>query len=140
MRAFAPTGNIQKFREADGEVTLWFPAASMVAACVKGHIRAPTATAIYAAIDAYTASHGLPGIGFCDFEDLTEFDWEARMVLVRWNLKHRGEAQRFHMLVKSPIVQLALRLVSIVLGDVVVVHENRTTFEAAYRAMLAQQQ
>jgi len=138
MRGFAPTGDIKEFRGDNCDVILWFPASGIVAASLKGHIRAKVATAIYAEIDAYAAKHSFPGICFGDFEELTDFDWEARMALVRWNMKHRTEAQRFHLLMRSPVVQLALRVVSIALGDLVVVHENRATFEAAYTAALAQ--
>jgi hypothetical protein len=136
MRHFAPTGDIKEFRGDDCEATLWFPTNGIVAARVKGHVREKIATAIYAEIDAHTSKHGFPAIGFGDLEELTDFDWEARMVLVRWNLKHRNAAQRLHLLVGSPVVKLALRIMSIALGDTVVVHENRATMEAAYHSLL----
>jgi hypothetical protein len=133
---FAPTGDIKQFRGDDHEATLWFPGGGIVAARVRGHVREKVATAIYAAIDAHSSKHGFPGIGFGDFEELTDFDWEARMVLVRWNLKHRNAAQRLHLLVGSPVVQLGLRIMTIALGDTVVVHENRATIEAAYASLV----
>src|SRR5262245_37425176 len=136
MGVFAPSGDVKTFSGDNCEATLWFPAPRIVAAQVKGHIRERVATAIYAEIDAHTMTHGFPGIGFGDFAGLTDFDWEARMVLVRWNLKHRHQAQRFHLLVGSPVVRLALRIVSIALGDTVVVHDTRETLEAAYAAAL----
>jgi hypothetical protein len=136
MPLFAPSGDVKEFRADDCEATLWFPGAGIVAAQVKGHVREDVATAIYAAIDAHTLAHGFPRIGFGDLGELSDFDWEARMVLVRWNLKHRNQAQRFHLLVSSQVVRLALRIVSIALGDMVVLHDDRTTLEAAYGAAL----
>ena len=136
MQLFTPTGEKKDFRGEGCEATLWFPAAGIVAARVKGHVRERLASAIYAEIDAHTTSHQFPGIGFGDFADITDFDWEARMVLVRWNLQHRAAAQRLHLLTSSPTVQLALRIMTIALGDTVVVHENRATLEAAYHAIV----
>jgi hypothetical protein len=136
MPLFAPSGDVQEFRDDDCAATLWFPAPGLVAAQVRGHVREPVASAIYGAIDAHTLTHGFPRLGFGDLGELSDFDWEARMVLVRWNVKHRNQAQRFHLLVGSQVVKLALRIVNIALGDLMVLHDERTTLESAYTAAL----
>lgn len=136
MRGFEPTGQIKSFRSGGGEITLWFPGENMVAGRVVGHVRRGLVAATYAEIDRYATSHGHPGRGFIDLSGLTDFDWEARMTLVRWNLAHRHEASRLDLLTDSRLAHLALRALATILGERLVAHEDRVTFEAAYGTAL----
>jgi hypothetical protein len=138
MGSFEPTGLIKSFRSGGGEVTLWFPGGDMAAGRIVGYVRAGLATAAFAEMERYSASQVFPGRGFIDLSEMTNFDWEARMTLVRWNLAHRREASRLDLLTDAWLPHLALRALSTILGDRLVVHENRVTFEAAYTTALAQ--
>lgn len=138
MGAFEPAGLIKPFRSGGGEITLWFPGGDLVAGRILGHVRAGLAQAAFGEIDHYAQSQEFPGRGFIDFSKMTDFDWEARMTLLRWNIAHRREAQRLDLLTDSYPVNLALRALGAVLGDRVVAHERCLTFEAAYSTALAQ--
>jgi hypothetical protein len=138
MGGFEPSGLVKSFRSGGGEVTVWFPGGDMVAARVVGHVRGGLAVAAFGEIDRYAASQCHPGRGFLDLYDMTNFDWEARMTLVRWNLAHRREASRFDLLTGSWTANLALRALSTILGERLVAHEDRVTFEAAYTTARAQ--
>jgi hypothetical protein len=138
MAGFEPSGLVRSFRSGNGEVTLWFPGANLVAARVVGHVRAGLATAAFAEIDRYAISQGHPGRGFIDFSAMTNFDWDARMTLVRWNLAHRHEASRLDLLTDSLLAHIAVGALATILGGRLVAHEDRVTFEAAYTTSVAQ--
>jgi hypothetical protein len=132
MGSFEPSGLIKTYRSGAGEITLWFPGGDLVAGRVVGHVRGGLATAAYAEIDRYAESQCFPGRGFIDFWEMTAFDWEARMTVVRWNLAHRHQATRLDLITSSLGAHIALRALGTILGDRLVAHEDRTTFEAAY--------
>jgi hypothetical protein len=136
MHAFEPSGTVRTFRSGGGEVTLWFPGGELVAGRVEGHVRGGLAIAAFREIDRHTASHPFPGRGFIDFSAMTAFEWDARMTLLRWNLAHRRQAQRLDLLSETWLAHMALRALGTILGDRLVSHENRVTFEAAYASAL----
>src|SRR5205823_715679 len=117
MSTFEPTGVVKSFRSGGGEVALWFPGGDLVAARITGHVHTGLATAAFAEIDRYAASHCHPGRGFIDFSEMTNFDWDARMVLVRWNLAHREQASRMDLMTEERAVHLALRALRTILGE-----------------------
>lgn len=132
MPRFEPSGTVRSFRAPTGEITLWFPAKGIAAGRVVGEVRPPAVAAAYQEIDRYAETHGHPGHGFIDLSEMTGFDWESRMILVRWNLAHRKQATRLDLLAWSSPVHLGLRLLAIALGDLVVSHPSREAFEQAY--------
>jgi hypothetical protein len=138
MGRFEPSGQTKTFRSGAGEIVLWFPGGDLAVGRVVGHVRAGLAAAAFAEIDRYAAAHEHPGRGFIDFSEMTQFDWEARMTLIRWNVAHRLKARSMDVLTNSWIVQLALRSLGTVLRDRLVAHESRESFESAYGKALAQ--
>jgi hypothetical protein len=136
MRAFEPSGIVKSFRTGSGEVTLWFPGGAIAAARVVGHVRSGIAAAAYAEVDRYAAAHVHPGRGFIDLSEMEGFDWESRMILVRWNLAHRKEATRLDLIAWSSAAHLGVRLLSLALGDLVVSHGETRMFDAAYAAAI----
>jgi|SRR5579859_323054 len=137
MVAFEPSGTVRTFRSGGGEIDLWFPGGEMVAGRIAGHVRAGLASAAFAEVDRYAAAQTFPGRGFIDFSAMTAFDWEARMTLLRWNLAHRRQASRLDILTDTWLAHMGLRALGTILGDRLVSHENRVTFEAAYASALA---
>jgi hypothetical protein len=137
MSSFEPAGIIKTFRSGGGEVTVWFPGGDLVAARIVGHVRTGLATAAFAELDRYGAAHCHPGRGFIDFTQMTDFDWDARMTLVRWNLANRAKATRVDLMTESRAVQMALRALASILGDRMVAHQDRATFIAAYTSAVS---
>jgi hypothetical protein len=137
MGSFEATGMVKPLRDGQGAVTLWFPGEDIVAARVAGHVGANLVERTFAEIDRYAAKHVHPGRGFIDLSAMTTFDWEARLAFLRWNVANRLKASRVDLLIESWIVRLALGALSTILGDRVVTHEDRASFEAAYAAALA---
>ena len=131
---FDPPADARTFRSGTGEVVLWFPGEGVAAARVAGNIHAAIAAAVYAEIDRYAASHAHPGRGFVDFREITDFDWEAKGIFLRWNIAHRHQASRFDILSGSRLTHAALTALGGVLGQRLVSHADLTTFEAAYAA------
>lgn len=137
MGRFTPSGLVRSFCGDGGEITLWFPGGDVAAGRVVGPVKRALAAAAYAEIDRYAASHCHPGRGFIDISAMTTFEWEARMVLVRWNIAHRHQASTMDVLTHSWIADMSLRTLGTVLRERLVVHENRTTFETAYSVALS---
>jgi hypothetical protein len=118
-----------------GGITLWFPAPGTVAAHVRGHVLETLAAAAFDEVDRHAAKQSHPGRGFVDLSGLSGFDWGARLVMVRWNVAHRREAVRLHVL--SPdhwSTTAALRALATVLRGRLVVHREPYTFDAAFAA------
>jgi hypothetical protein len=113
-------------------VLLWFPVDGVAAARVTGHIRAGIAVAAYAEIDRYATARTHPGRGFVDFSGMSEFEWDARAVMMRWNIAHRKQATRLDVLSGSWMTHSVLTALGTVLGHRLVSHADRLTFEAAY--------
>jgi hypothetical protein len=136
MGGFEPTTDARSFRSGAGEIVLWFPLEGVAAARVSGNIREAIAVATYAEIDRYALAHLHPGRGFVDLTEMTAFDWEAKAVMVRWNIAHRRRASRFDILSGSRIAHGAIKALGGVLGERLVSHADAATFEAAYTALL----
>jgi hypothetical protein len=130
--AFLPTPDARSFRSGAGEIVIWFPSEGIAAARVIGHIRAGIAIATYAEIDRYALAHAHPGRGFVDFSEMTAFDWDARGAMMRWNIANRKKATRMDVISGTWFAHLALTALGTVLGDRLVSHSERSTFEAAY--------
>jgi hypothetical protein len=136
VASFEPSGHVRSFRGPLGEITLWFPGGEIAAGRVVGEVRAAATTSVFQELDRRSMSHGHPGLGFIDLSEMTGFDWESRMILVRWNLAHRKQASRLHLLAWSRAAHLGVRVLTIALGDLVVSHATRASFEAASAAAL----
>jgi hypothetical protein len=133
---FEPPADAKEFRSGTGEIVLWFPGEAVVAARVAGSIHAAIASAVYAEVDRYATSHAHPGRGFVDFRQMTEFDWEAKAVFMRWNIAHRHQAARLDVLSGSRLTHAALTALGGILGERLVSHADAATFEAAYSATI----
>jgi hypothetical protein len=134
MSGFDPPRSAKSFRSGAGEIVIWFPAEGVAAARVTGNIRAGIAAAVYAEIDRHALTHEHPGRGFVDFSEMTAFDWEAKGVMMRWNIAHRHQAERFDILSGSWITHATVTALGKILGARLVSHAARATFEAAYAA------
>ncbi len=136
MSGFEPPGEARSYGDSAGEVTLWFPADGVAAARAVGYIPGGVAAAVYAEIDRVALAREHPRRGFVDFSGMTGFDWDAKAIMVRWNVAHRQEAARFDVLTGSWILHAVLAALGKVLGDRLVSHAERSTFDAAYNAEL----
>ena len=136
MAGFEPTEDARTFGSGEGEVVLWFPADGAVAARMTGHIVGRVAAATFAEIDRVAQTREHPGRGFADFTAMSGFDWEAKGVLVRWNIAHRHQAARFDVLSGSWITHAMITALGTILRHRLVSHADRATFESAYAVML----
>jgi hypothetical protein len=72
-------------------------------------------------------------VGFHDWEDMNTYDAECRKVLTEWTLRHRGQIEGWHILVRSKLVAMGVATASLLIGGGVIVSYNqRDKFEAAY--------
>ena len=136
MPGFEPTPDAKTFANAEGEVVLWFPVDGVAAARITGRIHGDLASAAFAEVDRVAQTREHPGRGFADFSGMTDFDWEAKGILLRWNIAHRHQAARFDVLSGSWITHAMITALGTILRHRLVSHADRATFESAYAVML----
>jgi hypothetical protein len=128
------------YRGPSGEISLWFPASDVAACRILGNVSGLMARQAYDECDRHNEEFGHFAEGFNDFSGVDTYDWEARMVMVRWKVQHRTYLRRVHYLVSSPSVEMGVRLLKVALGELVVAHRDSATYEAAYHEALALRQ
>ena len=111
---------------------LWFPATGVVAARLSGFVNGVTAKDVYARIDAQPL---IPYEGFLDLSGAAGFDWDARMQVIRWNVKHLNPQMSFHVRTQERFV-VASRFLSHLMGRRVEFHFEEASFVSAYTLAL----
>jgi hypothetical protein len=125
---FTATVEVESIKAPEGSVLLWFPASGIVAARALGFITGHAAKDAYARIDAQPV---VPHEGFLDLSEAVGFDWEARMHVFQWNVRHMCAQTNFHILL-VPEFLVATRVLAHLLGDRVEFHLEPASFASAY--------
>jgi hypothetical protein len=136
MPGFEPTPEAKTFGSGEGKIVLWFPVDGVAAGRATGHIVGRLASAAFAEVDRVAQVREHPGRGFVDFSEMTGFDWDAKGVLLRWNVAHRHQASRLDILSGSWITHATITALGTILKDRLVSHAERGTFEWAYSVTL----
>lgn len=128
-------GSPQIHRSAKGTVSLWDPAPGIVFSYVTDVLTAEGALAIETATRRSMARFG-PQIIFHDWDEMTDYETEARAQLTQFGMEARKSFDGVHMLVRSKIVQFGVQAANLVVRRIQL-YEARAPFEAALRRALA---
>lgn len=126
-------------RRADerGLVTTWIPAPGVLVTRAEGYLLADLAGDIERAGNDVIEMHGRL-IGFHDWSQLRGYESAARVRLTDWGVAVRHSVDRVHLLIASKLVRMGVAVASIVLGGMLVAHDDPVQFarelEAAVRA------
>lgn len=66
---------------------------------------------------------------FHDWSGMTGYDPEARKLLTEWNVRHSGDVQQVHMLVKSRVIAMGVSVSSLVAGRDFAAYSDRHLWE-----------
>jgi len=118
---------------AKGTVHVWMKRPLLV-------VRATGTLTVVAARAMANAAHRLvePGgryMSFHDWEDLTDYESEARRILTEASARHRANMERTHILLRSRLLVAALDAGRVFLKHIVA-YSSRDAFEAELRMAL----
>jgi hypothetical protein len=115
-----------------GELRIRRPTPLVLVYVETGFLEAGFASIIARAMESSLDAPGKPQF-FVDAEGLEGYEPTIRAEASGWLKKHHGQIACQHMLVKSRLAKMGLAVVSMLLGGIIVGHEQRKTFDAALR-------
>ena len=88
-------------------------------------------------LDRWVKLGGVHLVAFHDWELVSDYETEARLVLTPWSKDNRSKFDRVHILVRSRTLAWGISIVNSISNDVIVAHHSRTSFEDARRISIA---
>lgn len=128
---FLPDGQALVFQSRRGTTRLWSPARTMLVTQVVGSLSMEAVAGIGHALRRGIDSDGRY-LGFNDWEDMIDYELDARIELTSQLLKVLPRVDGVHFLVHSKVVAFGIRAANLVLKTLKV-HHTREDFEAALR-------
>jgi hypothetical protein len=111
------------------------PAPGVFHTVIVGYTQAEEARQIIAAGDRVIAEAGML-VAFHDWEAMTGYHTESRVLLTEWGLRIRAQVEKVHVLVRSRVVAMGVSVASLVLRGMLVSYTQRAAFEAAFARRL----
>jgi hypothetical protein len=134
VRDLLPDAQAELIASPRGTTHVWQPAPGLMVTRVEGVLTQRAALVIEHASRRQVADHGQM-TGYHDWEQMTDYETEARVRLVAAGTALGKALRGVHVLVTSRVVALALQGANLVLGNVIP-YTSRTAFEAALREAL----
>jgi len=119
-----------------GTVQLWEPTQRVIVTRVVGVLTLEGAQAIEMATRRVVAKAG-GHIAFHDWDEMTDYDSEARSRLTNVALELTKRIEAMHMLTRSTVVRLGVKAASLVIPRLRM-HDDRRSFEQELRRALAE--
>ncbi len=98
-----------------------------------GRLDVPLAREFLGHLDRWVKLGGDHLLAFHDWEQVDDYDTDARTFLTPWSKLHRPKFERVHMLVHSRTLAWGISIVNSLTNDVMVAHHSRAAFEQAWR-------
>ena len=122
----------QKLETDRGKLSIWLPAPGIVAHCFVGHFDVEFASAVIAVHDKVFSRPG-PIVFFNDWEGMSAYDSDARVLATEWVHTHRQRIVGVHVLVQSRLVGMGVSVASLMLGGILTSYTDREAWEVALR-------
>jgi hypothetical protein len=116
-----------------GEVVIQEVAPGVISIKLKGHLEVALAGQIMTTIDPILA-RGLRPHLFFDAEHATGLDTKFRTELTPWHKAIKPLVSGQNVLVRSKILQMAITVANMAMGDLLTAYNKRDEFEAAMAA------
>jgi hypothetical protein len=110
---------------------VWTPARGILVSRVEGCLTVEGARALGNQMEQQTRADG-KHLGFHDWEEMTNYDDDARVHLTEIVRRMRPQLEGVHILLRSRIVAFGVRTANIII-KVIQVHTERAPFEQALR-------
>lgn len=103
---------------------------------VSGHLDRAAVQILMDAFDRVAEAHA-PVESFHDWDDVTGYDDDARQVYVEWSRSHPESVLTVHILVRNPLVALAIAVANMALGGYLRGYGDREEFEMLLQRAIA---
>jgi hypothetical protein len=133
-----PVPSAEVVRSERGTVYIWHPAPTVFVTRAEGCLTERAARAICVAGRKVIAADGRLVV-FQDWEELTDYEREARIVMTKMGLEFRRHVELSHFLVRARIVALGIQLANVVLGNLRVQPSRRALEEVLRSTIRARQ-
>jgi len=127
-----PVASAQTVTSPRGTVRTWHPAPTVFVNRIEGFLTVQGARAINVAARRVIASDGRL-IVFQDWEEMTDFEREARIEMTRVGTELRRYVDGSYFLLRSRILKLAVQVGNVILGNLKVL-PSRAAMEQLLRA------
>ncbi len=117
-----------------GVVRIWWPAPTLMATEVEGHLDASAARFLATSLREHAVTLARI-VGFHDWKGLSDYDSEARILLTGVARESLACSEGTHVLASSALVVFGLRAANVILGNVHG-YSERAAFDAALASAL----
>lgn len=99
-----------------------------------GHLDVQLARHLLATLEEWVALGGSKLMAFHDWEELVDYDAEARTVLTPWSRANRAKFDGIHMLIRGRAIAWGINIFNSLTGNNLKIHHARGSFAEARRA------
>lgn len=129
------TGGVPGYNDARVSIRLWWPTPGFLVTQIAGHLHGPAAQFLAGSLRAHVAmTPALRLVGFHDWERMTDYDSDARILLTDLARELNPRSDGLHLFVKSSLVAFGVRTASVVVPHLHS-YASREAFERALTSM-----
>ncbi len=118
-------------QEAGNRIVVAKAAMGVQVATIWGHLKPTMSHAIVTHAIEMLATYPYL-LAFHNWASMTGYDTPCREQLTRWAMRHKHDS-KLHLALRSPIVSMGVAVANLALGNVLVVHRNVESLQAALR-------
>jgi hypothetical protein len=119
-----------------GTLEIRMPAADVVMRRFEGYATTELVEPALRHLEAVMASRMKPII-FDDFELGVGYESDVRMKLTAWHVRHVGEVEELHILVRPGLLAMGVSVVNLATGGRFTTYHDRSSFEWAFARVMA---
>ena len=125
----------ETYRDEACLIRVWYPAPGLHVASAEGVLTDGGASVIEASM-MRALDEGGSYLAFNDWEALVDYELSARLRLTRTSARILRRMERVHILVRTRLVLLGIKMSNIVLQDKLTAYQSRAPFERALAEVL----
>jgi hypothetical protein len=128
-----------RFDSPTGQMEVWTPCETILVARIVGTLDMRMAEWFLGVSAPWMAQSPRLRCAFQDWEQMRDYETQARVHFATWTMRYRAQFQSIHLLVRSRILAMGAEMTSAAIGNVMVVHSERPPFLAALREAVARE-
>ncbi|MEO8798896.1 MAG: hypothetical protein ABI551_13495 [Polyangiaceae bacterium] len=124
----------RQYISSGGRLTVDVVSPRMLQTRMVGHLDLQLARQFLAILEGWVNLGGSNLVAFHDWEELVDYESEARILLTPWSKANRTKFEGIHMLIRGRAIAWGLNIFNALTGDVMTVHHVRDSFAQARQA------
>ena len=113
-----------------GTLRVWSPVRGVVVHEFKGYLEPDSARLLIDRLERLMGTRNAID-AFNDWEGISGYDTEARVLLTEWVRRTRPRFRSIHVLVRSRLVGMGISVANLALGGMLTAHHERRSFDRA---------